>query len=578
MSLTQIQEIPYGNMIFLYGPPGSGKSTFCQETVLNTIETSPIIFVTTESAPSRILDSLRQKGLGMTTPNRVYFVDAFHQTMGLPSEPLSDTVIASSENLTSIGIGISKIKRKIEKRFLLIFDSLTSPYLMTGSSIYTFLRRLLAKIAVEGNAVLTCIDEGCVKEEDLVAMMTIANGIVKIDFEDDSRFFKILKHPTLESTKIRVAMKWKANIDGELNLDLQTHSTLSAMGLMTKTPLRKEVGDFVNLFWVQLARWSGVLWDPKRFPMMTYNANRRMDQMAEEIIKYWPLRAKFYLRFLMPKNFSKVKDMKKVLSKFRRLWEKDRGAITEYVEDISKTDEHYMRLYENASCWGLENVGAKLLLGSLGAYAGSLTAFERENRSWNIVETKCRGLGDPYCELKIVPGEMDELKDSLENLDTKIIEKIYQRLIDHGINFMLYNKPLWKERPKLGEGVGLHGFMNALQVPAMSSERYRRATRLGGVIAGKKIGENLMKAGINEEKATQKIFNLIEYCKVGKLSIGKTIKMKESVESFIIKADIPYCFFTTGFLNGFFSTVKDQYIREIKCIAVGDNYCEWEFK
>jgi predicted hydrocarbon binding protein len=36
------------------------------------------------------------------------------------------------------------------------------------------------------------------------------------------------------------------------------------------------------------------------------------------------------------------------------------------------------------------------------------------------------------------------------------------------------------------------------------------------------------------------------------------------------------CFFTTGFLNGFFSAVKNQHVREIKCIAMGDPYCEWE--
>ncbi|MDY7019722.1 MAG: hypothetical protein SU899_06610 [Chloroflexota bacterium] len=29
----------------------------------------------------------------------------------------------------------------------------------------------------------------------------------------------------------------------------------------------------------------------------------------------------------------------------------------------------------------------------------------------------------------------------------------------------------------------------------------------------------------------------------------------------------PLSFFTTGFLNGLFSAVKNQYVREIKCIA-----------
>jgi len=44
-----------------------------------------------------------------------------------------------------------------------------------------------------------------------------------------------------------------------------------------------------------------------------------------------------------------------------------------------------------------------------------------------------------------------------------------------------------------------------------------------------------------------------------------------------MRSEKPSCFFTTGFLNGFFSAVKNQHVKETKCIAVGDPYCEWEF-
>jgi predicted hydrocarbon binding protein len=38
----------------------------------------------------------------------------------------------------------------------------------------------------------------------------------------------------------------------------------------------------------------------------------------------------------------------------------------------------------------------------------------------------------------------------------------------------------------------------------------------------------------------------------------------------------PSRYFTTGFLNGLFSAVKGQHVREVRCIAAGDPYCEWE--
>ena len=35
-------------------------------------------------------------------------------------------------------------------------------------------------------------------------------------------------------------------------------------------------------------------------------------------------------------------------------------------------------------------------------------------------------------------------------------------------------------------------------------------------------------------------------------------------------------FLTACFLNGLFSAVKNQHVREIKCVAAGEPYCVWE--
>jgi predicted hydrocarbon binding protein len=44
------------------------------------------------------------------------------------------------------------------------------------------------------------------------------------------------------------------------------------------------------------------------------------------------------------------------------------------------------------------------------------------------------------------------------------------------------------------------------------------------------------------------------------------------------KRDEACCFFTTGFLNGVFAAVTNQHVKEAKCIAMGDPYCEWEVR
>jgi predicted ester cyclase len=58
--------------------------------------------VATESTPSKVLDSLRQKGLGDALPHSLSFVDAFHETVGLPSAARPDVVDASPERARAI--------------------------------------------------------------------------------------------------------------------------------------------------------------------------------------------------------------------------------------------------------------------------------------------------------------------------------------------------------------------------------------------------------------------------------------------------------------------------------------------
>ena len=62
--------------------------------------------------------------------------------------------------------------------------------------------------------------------------------------------------------------------------------------------------------------------------------------------------------------------------------------------------------------------------------------------------------------------------------------------------------------------------------------------------------------------------------------MDETIRIRENCESLRTKMftamEEPSCYFTTGLLNGLFSAVKNQHVREIRCITAGDPYCEWE--
>jgi predicted hydrocarbon binding protein len=532
-------------------------------------------------------------GLGETLPHPLGFVDAFHETVGLPSMLRPDAVGASCADLTSLSIAISKLQERMRENILLVLDSLTSPYLLSGSEVVRFMRMTLSRFAAEGNAILASIDEGCGKEEDLVAMMSISNGVIKMETEEGKQFLNVVKHPKLKTIRIEALLEPEPI---GLEERVINPDALARFLRGKEAVMRREVGDFVNLFWPNFAHWSGMLWDPKRFPMMVYEMNKEDSPSMFKLMKeneevkraMFPWPKSLLLRFFLPKSFSKVKDMKKFENGMNRGDlggpKKERSGIVEYLEEVSKTDEHHFRVYESSECWGFENVGATMAFYSPPGLAGTLKGFESWQgleRDWNAVETKCIGLGDPYCEYKCVPGEIDELKGSLEK-DVSVIERIHERLMHHLMDFLLKGKPLL-ERPTLGSMVDIHRVVHAMVFPALAGERYRMVLGMGGARSGKLVGERLLEAGLSEDEAVKRLLDFLNQCKVGKASVGETIGIVENCESsqtklFTTKEKVPSCYFTTGFLNGFFSAVKNQHVRETRCIAMGDPYCEWEFR
>jgi predicted hydrocarbon binding protein/KaiC/GvpD/RAD55 family RecA-like ATPase len=594
VSLTQLQEVPQKSMILLVGAPGSGKSTFCHQAVLSGLALDmPVIFVTTEHGPSEVIDLLRERGMGELPPGVLSFVDAFGETVGATTPERPDTVGANCEDLTSISLAIAKLQERIGRRdILLVFDSLTSPYLFNEKEVFRFIRLGLAKFASGGNSVLALMDEGCGKEEDLGAMMSVADGILRMEVKELSRTLNVVKHPRVKPTKINIPIESK---EPQVRPPMDWDPDVLAQCLKSfnegKTTLRREVGDFVHLFWPNLAHWSCMLWDPKRFPTMLYEMNyyECASAEAEESQRATPWKSRFFYKTLrtlqslgfLPKSLSKVKDMKKALKMlpFQSL-DKERSGVPEYLDDISKTDDHYFRVHENSDCVGFENIGTTIASHVPPMIAGFCELMEKDGRKWNAIETKCVGLGDPYCEFKLVPREIDELKSTLEK-NSLLVERIHERLMERLMGFLLDGKPL-VERPKLGSDIHLHVLLHGMGFLNLAGERYRRAQMMGAARSAKKIGERLMEAGLSEDEALKRVLHFLDHCKVGKVSLGETVRIRDNCEclrtTIFMHEKQPSCFFTTGFLNGLFSAVKNQHVREVRCVAAGDPYCEWEFR
>ena len=106
-------------------------------------------------------------------------------------------------------------------------------------------------------------------------MMSVSNGIVKLKREGDKWLFNIVKHPRLGMTSFEMPIeaeqiRFKTTFSYDPNVMKLFFQSFFGKGI-----IRRESGNFVNLFWPNLAHWSDMLWDPIKFPKIASRADDR---------------------------------------------------------------------------------------------------------------------------------------------------------------------------------------------------------------------------------------------------------------------------------------------------------------
>ncbi|MHA2037873.1 MAG: ATPase domain-containing protein [Promethearchaeota archaeon] len=588
VTLNEIQEVPSNNMILLVGPPGTGKSAFCEQVVLQSLSIDrSTIFVMTGYDPSKTKKDLKKRGLGEIEPGLLNFIDAYNETVGLSVSDQQDIVYANCYDLSSIDIAISKLQDRIDKKgTLLVFDSLTSPYIFNGSEILRFMSQTLSRFAAKGNAVIVCIDEGCGKEEDLVAMMSQAHGIIKIEMEDGQRIFNVIKHPKIEPVKIPFPGKGDVTpipyeSKSEIRIKYAEADRYTIRSMSGKLTARKKMGDWVNILWYQLIFWGCIQWDPKRFPSLLYNLTK--DRVVEGA-KYMKYMLSWSTRLLMPLVFRLLIPKKWSVKAVKRLWDfagkqpNEGHFVMEYLDKISRDDEHHFRKTEGAGCWGFPNVGAAICFHEAAELAGPIASFDRQGLDWDCVEYMCIGRGDPYCQLKVTPEKSREFQEFIGGFDSSKLEKINEHIMGRILSLVLHGETL-PRRPTLGMNViHLHEIQGDTSRGAVFSEYFQTVLRMAGANSGRKIAKLLLDNGLKEAETTKGLIDLFQFTKAGELAVGETVRIEENCESYGLKLGQSLCFFTTGFLNGFFTVTRNQHLKEVRCVADGSPYCEWEFR
>ncbi|HEY47163.1 MAG: hypothetical protein AMJ88_11340 [Anaerolineae bacterium SM23_ 63] len=595
MSIRELQNVPTGKLFFLIGSPGAGKTTFSQQVIVESLSIDrPTIFVSTEETPAELVVRMSQSGLREPFPDCFRLVDAFTQTVGLSGEKRADTFEAHCADLNSIMMAISRSRSKLNGRgTLLVLDSLTSPYLLSGQEVIRFTQLYLSKVAAEGNAVLALMDEGVCPSEDFNALLSLADGIIRLILQGNEQTLELVKHPGLSPATYHQLLEAEPDLMDAVEVMNPEFIRKFRLSLFEgKDTIRPNVGDFVDPIWPNLCHWSGMFWDPERFPQMLYELNKedQSETGSDLHISFLPLKYKFLFRMMrvvraigiFPSDFSSVANMK-ILSMFGFPYQKggqlERSGRITYLPDSSKDCAHVFKIEESSDCYSLKGVGTVLASHLPPSMAGQMIAMEEKKRDWNAIETKCLGLGDPYCEVTLIPGEIDELQDSLRK-ESVIVEQIHRRLIESVTASILGVNDL-PQRPHLGDRAHLHVSFHAFGFPHIAGRRAQTAVRMGGAKAGREVAAGLTDAGLEPKESLTRFVDFLDRIHAGRVQADEAMfRIEENIEPLrtFYMTDIrePSCFFTTGFLNGFYNVLFGKHVRERRCLAAGDPHCEWE--
>jgi predicted hydrocarbon binding protein/KaiC/GvpD/RAD55 family RecA-like ATPase len=577
LNLGDVLEVQPSTLALAVGAPGAGKSAFLTRSLAYHLFDlkKPAVVISTKSPPDQIKRNLQrgQRTDPETHQARLLFVDAYSGTVGLHRE--SDCALqASCNDPTSIAIALGKALRDLSQDALIAVESLTPIYLLNERVLIKFIQSTLLRHAAEGRRVLTVIDEGIGRPEDLNALLALVPAVFRIYVDGNERALEVLKHPSLERGKLTIGTIEPQSKVLQCRSELTQDTEILGAHWEShpgKSPglIRPKLGDLVGIAWIQLVYLGGLAWDSTRFPSLVYDASR-------DLYDHCLTRGKEESAGLNSIHELKFAQDLVLASNFPEARERQNWALADLQVDRSTKERYVLHLRESALCWNMARLGARVCFYDCGVFAGAAQAFDDDSCEWHSYEEKCMAAGDPYCVLVLQPKPTSELGSYLNACEASKCEEAMNGLIET-ITQQALGRAEPTGRPTLGTEARLAAYQESTSVPAISNDQFMLAIRLAGADAGKKLGESFLQAGIKQNQCSEYLASLFAKLKVGRLFTTDTLRLYENCESYGIRVNKPICFFTTGFLNGFYSAIGGVKVKEVKCVGAGAEYCEWEF-
>lgn len=212
-------EIPLGSNILLIGPPGVGKTVFCENLLCECLKNKKdTLLITLDYAPKDVRKRISMKGIKVSEgEGNLFFVDGYSWLVGESSEQFH---VGNLSNLSDLSVKMFTACNKLSKGVFFAFDSISTLLIYNPENeAQRFLEVNMARMKHVNNIGLWIVEQGIHSSSFYNALRHRADGVLEMRFDEQEELMRFIRMHTFKGVAHKMDwMPFVVSKDGKVTI------------------------------------------------------------------------------------------------------------------------------------------------------------------------------------------------------------------------------------------------------------------------------------------------------------------------------------------------------------------------